>query len=46
MRWEEKDIFGAENNILFGDILRLESPTREYEQITDKKKLMKVLDDQ
>lgn len=42
--WDKSELF-IENRILFSDILRLDSPNREYEEIVDHKKLLKVLDD-
>ena len=43
-RWNGEDIFGK-NRILFGDLLRLDSATKDYEDIKDQVKLIKVLED-
>jgi len=44
LKWEKADLFETQR-IYFGDILRLDSGSREYEPITDTAKLIKVLDD-
>lgn len=43
-RWGRDDVFDNKK-ILFGDLLRLESDNREYEEIKDITKLIKVLED-
>jgi hypothetical protein len=43
LRWEKEDIF-VKNKIMFGDVLKLET-SKDYELITDKVKLIKVLDE-
>jgi dynein heavy chain len=40
-RWQRKDVFD-EGKILFGDLLRIDSDVREYEEIKDIPKLIKV----
>jgi dynein heavy chain len=41
---EKENIFGS-NNIKFGDLLKLDSMNRDYEEIKDISKLMKVLNE-
>jgi len=38
------DVFGGKN-ILFGDLLRLDSENKDYEEIKETVKLIKVLED-
>lgn len=43
-RWGMDDVFGGKN-ILFGDLLRLDSENKDYEEIKETVKLIKVLED-
>ena len=43
-KYSKDDVFGN-NKILYGDLLRLDSDVREYEEIKDVTKLVKVLED-
>ena len=43
-RWGMEDVFGSKK-ILFGDLLRLDSDNKDYEEIKDLAKLIKVLED-
>ena len=43
-RWGMEDVFGQQK-ILFGDLLRLDSECRDYEEIKDTTKLIKVLEE-
>jgi len=42
MAADAQDIF-VDNKIMFGNLLKLDSPNPNYENITDKAKLLKVL---
>jgi dynein heavy chain len=39
---DREDLY-VNNRVMFGDLLKLDSPTQFYENITDKKKLLKIL---
>ena len=43
-KWKREEVFD-EKKILFGDLLRLDSENRDYEEIKDIVKLIKVLED-
>jgi dynein heavy chain len=38
------DVYGA-NKVLYGDLLKIDSDNREYEEIKDMGKLIKILED-
>ena len=42
--WSREDLF-EKGFVLFGDLLRLDSGSKDYEEIKDMKKLLKVLED-
>ena len=42
--WSKEDLF-EKGFIIFGDLLRLDSGSKDYEEIKEMKKLLKVLDD-
>ena len=44
MRWSYEEMFEGGNTILFGDLLKLDT-SRDYEEIRDFKKLIKVFND-
>jgi len=44
IRWTKEEIF-INSSILFGDLLKLDSPSHDYEEIKDLKKLIRVLED-
>ena len=44
MRWTYEEIFEGNNKILFGDLLKLDT-SKDYEEIKDMKKLLKVFSD-
>mmetsp|Transcript_28329 Transcript_28329/g.25142 ORF Transcript_28329/g.25142 Transcript_28329/m.25142 type:complete len:530 (+) Transcript_28329:1264-2853(+) len=44
VNWEYEALF-VQHTITFGDLLKLEAPTKLYEEIKDRDKLLKVLDD-
>ena len=44
MRWTYEEVFERGNKILYGDLLKLDT-SRDYEEIKDMKKLLKVFND-
>jgi len=45
VNWKPEDIFSGKNQIIFSMVLRLDSEDKLYEEITDKNKLFKMLED-
>ena len=45
INWNKEDIFEGKNTIIFSMLLRLEAEEKIYEEISDKNKLFKVLED-
>jgi dynein heavy chain len=44
VNWNKEELF-EKGFIIFGDLLRLDSGTKDYEEIKEMKKLIKVLED-
>lgn len=42
-RWGKDDVFDA-NKVLYGDLLKIDADVKDYEEIKDISKLIKVLD--
>ena len=44
LKWNEEDIFGNQS-ILFGDLFKIDTEQKDYEEIKDIKKVIQILDE-